>query len=399
MYLQRFDSLAESGTGNVWADNLTLLGWYASKTAAPNDVTTYSAGPGSSITGALYSFGESGSSERALGSVASGGVGNLAYGVCFVNDTGVPQTDFRISFTGEQWRVAASAVQTLAFSYQVGAALTNADAQNSQSWVPFPALDFASPNTNPTQALNGNDPANQVVFTNVLLPGIVLQPGAELFLRWFDEDDSGSDDGLGIDNLTVSFAAAGTNAAPSSPAFSLLQYNTHGNDVADWSTNSQQVQAIGRQLLYLKPDIATLNEIPYTNTYQMANWVRAFLPGYYLATNSATDGYIRSAIASRFPIIRSKSWLHSSNLDPYGYTNSNFTRDLFEAVIAVPGFPQPLHVFAVHLKAGQDATSTAKRAAEASAISNFFVTAYLTTNSLQPYVVSGDMNEDIVRPQ
>jgi endonuclease/exonuclease/phosphatase family metal-dependent hydrolase len=186
----------------------------------------------------------------------------------------------------------------------------------------------------------------------------------------------------------------------SSPAFSLLTYNAHGNGVLNWSTNTAHVQAIGRQLQFLDPDIITFQEIPVTNngTAQMTNFVAAFRPGFYLATNSTDDGFIRSAILSRFPIAASRSWLHGSSLVPFGYSNSTFTRDLFEAEISVPGFPQPLHVFTVHLKSGQDTDSAAKRAAEAGAISNFFVTGCLATNALQPYLLTGDMNEDLMRP-
>lgn len=398
-YSQNFNSLATSGNANAWTDNLTLPGWYASRSVSPNEMTAYRADSRTSYAGALYSYGQSGSNERSLGSIASSATGRLAYGVRLLNNTDVPQTAFKISYTGKQWRVASANVQRLSFSYRIGISLTNSDAADSQNWTPAPALDFSSPNTSPTQALNGDDPANQVAFMDVLLDGVVVEPGQELFLRWSDPDDIGSDDALALDDLTVSFAPARTNQPPAAETgFTILTYNTKGNGSEDWSTNSPQVQAIGRELMYLNPDIIALNEIPYTNTYQMANWVKAFLPGYYLATNSATDGYIRNAIASRFPILRSKSWLHSSNLDPYGYTNSNFTRDLFEAVIAVPDFPQPLHVFCVHLKSGQDSNSSAKRAAEAGAISNFFATGYLTTNALQPYLVCGDMNEDIARP-
>ncbi len=224
-------------------------------------------------------------------------------------------------------------------------------------------------------------------------------------------------------NLTltgVTFAQAGfyaavvTNAAgstlsdtvalsvwcASAPAFSYLTYNAHGNGLTNWSTNMWHVQAIGRQMQYLNPDIITFNEIPVTNncTAQMADFVTAFRPGYYLVTNSTDDGFIRSVILSRYPILSSTSWLHGSDLTPYGYTNSGFTRDLFEAQISVPSFSQPLHVFTVHLKSAQDADSSAKRAAEAGAVSNFFATVYLATNGLQPYVLSGDMNEDILRP-
>ena len=224
-------------------------------------------------------------------------------------------------------------------------------------------------------------------------------------------------------NLTltgVTFAQAGfyaamvTNAAgstisdpvalsvwcASAPAFSYLTYNAHGNGLTNWSTNMWHVQAIGRQMQYLNPDIITFNEIPVTNncTAQMADFVTAFRPGYYLVTNSMEDGFIRSVILSRYPIVSSTSWLHGSDLTPYGYTNSGFTRDLFEAQISIPNFPQPLHVFAVHLKSAQDSDSAAKRAAEAGAVSNFFATVYLATSGLQPYVLSGDLNEDILRP-
>src|SRR6185437_5598632 len=179
-----------------------------------------------------------------------------------------------------------------------------------------------------------------------------------------------------------------------------LTYNVNGNGVADWSTNSAQVQAIGRELVYLQPDIITFNEIPYTNTWQMADWVKAYLPGFYLATNSVTDGYIRNVIASRFPITRSQSWLGNSSLAVFGYSGS-YPRDLLEAQITVPNWPRPLHVFAAHLKA---ATTSAQndadeRAAQALAISNFFANTFLPgVHGMDPYVLSGDMNEDAFFP-
>jgi len=198
------------------------------------------------------------------------------------------------------------------------------------------------------------------------------------------------------------FALSVWSASP--PAFSYLTYNANGNGQTNWSTNMWHVRAIGRQVQYLNPDIITFNEIPVTNncTAQMVDFVTAFCPGYYLVTNSADDGFIRSAILSRFPIISSTSRLHGVYLGPYGYTNASpspyFSRDLFEAQISVPGFPQPLHVFTVHLKSGQADPESLKRAAEAGAVSNFFATVYPAANGQQPYVLSGDLNEDILRP-
>ncbi len=502
-YAQNFDSLASSGTANGWTNNVTLPGWYASQSADLGVVSNYRAESGSGNSGALYSFGATSSSERALGSVASGTPGNFAYGVRFINDTALTATNITISCTGEQWRNGGNTnAQKLAFSYLVsGSPLTSSAAAGAQSWTAFTALDFTTPTTGATAGvLDGNNPTNQQVFTNIVLNGVTVPPGQEIFLRWFDVNDSGNDHGVALDNLTVSFQTASnsvplTNSPPSittqpqsqtvnsgdsvifsvvgggttplsyqwqsnnvvvagatnrtftlasvttnltgsvyfatitnvvgvtnsqaatltvnamvpvSPpagtngAITLMTYNVKGNGVADWSTNTVQVQAIGRELVYLKPDIITFNEIPYTNTWQMASWVAAFLPGYFLATNSGTDGFIRSVIASRFPINRSQSWLPHADLNPFGYTNNssqnadNFTRDLFEAEINVPNWPLPLHVFTTHLKSDSGTTyadAAAKRAAEAAAITNFFATNFFVLYPAHPFTLSGDMND------
>ena len=170
-YTQNFNSLANSGTNN-WTDNSTLPGWYAAKTNAgtPSSFTNYIAGTGSSTAGALYSFGASGSSERALGSLASGNanIGDIAYGVRFANDTGADISSITITYTGEQWRNNGNAnVQTLAFSYRVSdTAITSPDPANAGSWTPFTALDFTTPTVGGTTgALDGNASTNRHVYS------------------------------------------------------------------------------------------------------------------------------------------------------------------------------------------------------------------------------------------
>jgi endonuclease/exonuclease/phosphatase family metal-dependent hydrolase len=194
-------------------------------------------------------------------------------------------------------------------------------------------------------------------------------------------------------NISVTMTGA-TNAE-----LTLLTYNAHGAAIPDWSTNSPQVQALGRQVQFLDPDVITFQEIPMTNSgwTQMTNFVNAFRPGYFLATNSGHDGFIRSVILSRFPITRSAKWLDGIPLNSFGY-DGFFTRDLFEAEIAVPGWPQPLHVFTTHLKSGQADDETLKRGAEARAISNFFENTFRPANPLRPYLLTGDMNEDVNDP-
>ena len=268
------------------------------------------------------------------------------------------------------------------------------------------------------------EPQSQVVTVggNVTLSVVATGNPAPAYQWWFNGTNLPSETSasLTLNNVTtnqsgsysvvITNSAGSTNSqtvtltvvqpAPAVAGFTLMDYNTHGNFIGDWTTNSLQIQAIGRQVQYLNPDIITFQEIPMTNSgwSHMGEFVSVYRPGYFLATNSGTDGFIRSAIISRFPITRSTSWLDGASLTNFGY-DGKFTRDLFEAQIAVPGFPQPLHVFTTHLKSGNSVSVDAqRRAAEASAISNFLVHAYLTTNSLQPYLLTGDMNEDIASP-
>ncbi|NOS69809.1 MAG: hypothetical protein HOP33_07755 [Verrucomicrobia bacterium] len=270
-------------------------------------------------------------------------------------------------------------------------------------------------------------PASQIVTQNDNVTFTVVAAGsAPLSYQWqFNQTNvvDATNDSLTLNSVTTNQAgnysvtitnalgstnseAATLTVYPAGPVvvgFSLLDYNTHGNAISDWTTNSLQVRAIGRQVQFLDPDIMTFQEIPMTNSgwAHMGEFVAVYRPGFHLATNSGTDGFIRSAIISRYPITRSTSWLDGASLVPFGYSNSPsiFTRDLFEAVVSVPGFPQPLHIFTTHLKSGNSSSADAqRRAAEASAISNYFATGFLTTNSLHPYLLTGDMNEDILIP-
>lgn len=210
----------------------------------------------------------------------------------------------------------------------------------------------------------------------------------------------------GTYTLTVSNAAAvvTSDAATltvlvpnASGTLSVVHYNVKGNFASDWTTNAPQVQAIARKLLYLNPDIITLNEIPNGLRSEMTNWMTAFFPEHQLAVSPGTDGVLRSGVISRFPIVRTQSWLLNSSLTNFGY-DGTFLRDLFETEIAVPGASEPVHVFVTHLKSGSDATSQQQRAAQCSAISNFLVTVFLPTNSGRPYLLTGDLNEDAAIP-
>jgi endonuclease/exonuclease/phosphatase family metal-dependent hydrolase len=192
--------------------------------------------------------------------------------------------------------------------------------------------------------------------------------------------------------LGVAFAWVAALAARGD--LTVMTWNLKGNGAPDWSTNAAQVQAIGRILQHLRPDVVAFQEVPWDFRSRMPAIVRAYLTNYSVVVSPGTDFVLTSAIASRHPIQATQSHLDNADLNPFGY-NGRFTRDLFEAEIRVPGWPLPLHVFATHLKAGFTGTDPALRAAEASAISNHLARTFIPQSGGHPWLVCGDMNQDI----
>ena len=234
-YLQTFDSLATSGTANAWADGGTLPGWYASTNLGGGGVvSSYRADSGTSTAGALYSYGTNGvnpASDRSLGSIGSGTPGAFAYGVLLINDTANSiATNITISYTGEQWRNGGNtSTQTLAFSYRKSfSPITSSDANNVFTWTAVPALNFNTPVVGATAtALDGNNPANRVVLSPVVLTNITLFPGEEIFFRFFDPNDAGNDHGVAVDNFSFTFTTFIPPNTP--PVFTTQPQNTTNN--------------------------------------------------------------------------------------------------------------------------------------------------------------------------
>jgi hypothetical protein len=212
---QNFDTLASSGSSIPWTDNATLPGWYS-------NLSTYSTGNGSSNTGALYSYGATGSGERALGSLPSGSTGTIIFAWRLVNGTGQPLDALRIAYVAEQWRSANTNTQTLSFEYQVAApgVITDADTP-STGWISFPALDFQSVVNTAAGTLNGNLDANRRMLVAVLPASVPA--GHEIWMRWRDPDDLGSDHGFAIDHITVT-----PLVAPASALDSLCEIQSSG---------------------------------------------------------------------------------------------------------------------------------------------------------------------------
>jgi uncharacterized protein len=216
-YLQDFNSLAAPPKTNAtWADNKTLAGWYAARELGTNThFKSYRVGDGSIKKGWIYSFGSepgkgrNAQSDRAFGSIATASTGTIAFGVRFQNDTRQTMGNFTVNYTGEQWRNEGNErPQALVFSYRVSrSALTNLEPGVLEGWSFLSAMDFKSSRERSTEPkLDGNVPLSRAAKSGITLPGVTLQPGEELFLRWSDVNDNGPDDGLALDDLSVTWS-------------------------------------------------------------------------------------------------------------------------------------------------------------------------------------------------
>jgi hypothetical protein len=195
-YTQDFDTLASSGQSDVLP-----TGWAPAEAgSSANNDGRYTAGTGSNNAGDTYSFGSSGSSERASGSLLSGTLIPMI-GAAFTNDTGQTISSLDIGYAGEQWRLGTSGrgPDRLDFEYN----LTATSLSTASGWVDVNALDFSSPVTIGTVgALDGNAAANRTPVTGTIT-GLSIAPGQTFWVRWADFNVTGSDDGLGIDDFSL----------------------------------------------------------------------------------------------------------------------------------------------------------------------------------------------------
>ena len=205
IYTQTFNGLSLNGDNNVWDDAAEpMLSWYACQGNVPPKV--YKAGKGTETAGALYAYGSEGNPDRALGAIASDGTGDIRFGVAFTNETGCPITNVTVTYAGEQWRCASNDVQSLFFGYCVTNTVIPL-AQAIYEWLP--ALRFDAPHRTDMKA---GAVTGEGCTVTAPLP-VIVAPGGTVILCWEDKNDAGTDHGLAVDDLIVSWAADRTSLA------------------------------------------------------------------------------------------------------------------------------------------------------------------------------------------
>ena len=197
-YTQDFDTLASSGTSST-----VPTGWDFSE-AGTNANTLYTAGTGSGNTGDTYSFGASASTERAFGGLQSGAL-IPTIGASFANNTGGAIGSLAISYTGEQWRLGALA-RTDQLDFQFS---TDAASLTTGNWTDVDALDFTAPVTAGTVGLlDGNAAANRAAVSGSIT-GLSITNGSTFWIRWTDFNATDADDGLAVDDFSLTPTATG----------------------------------------------------------------------------------------------------------------------------------------------------------------------------------------------
>ncbi|HTL67167.1 MAG TPA: ExeM/NucH family extracellular endonuclease [Lacunisphaera sp.] len=218
-YAQSFDTLPSTGTYTLTSSGPLALdaapvgasglgGWTFAKYAGAGLVALFRVDAGTGTSGSIYSYGSAAATDRALGSLSSGSTVSR-FGLTLVNSTGQAITQFTLSYTGEQWRRGTGAANRLAFEYAL-----DATDINTGDFTAANPLDFTAPVTAGSgAALDGNAAANRLAIS-ATITGLNWAPGQTLTLRWTDVDDTGSDDGLGIDDLSFSTPVAAGDVLP-----------------------------------------------------------------------------------------------------------------------------------------------------------------------------------------
>ncbi|MBS1797155.1 MAG: hypothetical protein JSS81_25230 [Acidobacteria bacterium] len=193
---QNFDTL--SNTAGSTTNNLTIPGWFLTESGGGlRDNEQYGVDTGASTTGDTYSYGAAGSTERALGSLRSGTLIPL-FGACYTNNTGATIGSLGIAYNGEEWRLGTAArTDQLTFEYS-----TNATDLVTGAWTNVAALNFVTPDTATTGAKNGNAAADRTALSSTI-SNLSIANGATFWIRFNDIDASGADDGLAIDDFSL----------------------------------------------------------------------------------------------------------------------------------------------------------------------------------------------------
>ncbi len=259
-YTQDFNALPSTGTDGITQSNISLLtGWYAGtinknfSTVGQTDgltagvfsptnpqTVTFSTGAQAATTSGLpgrtFNWGVAGANpvtDRALGVLVNGV--DSAIEARFTNETGGMINSLTITFDGEQWRQSGSGVPN---TTSPNDRLMFTISRNGTSYTSYAVLDFVAPK-NPgssASALDGNLAANRAANITATITGYDIGIGSNFYLRWYDQNQSGTEQGKAIDNFSLSV----TSIVPPNQTTSWIATSPTASwyDYTSWSTGT-----------------------------------------------------------------------------------------------------------------------------------------------------------------
>lgn len=324
---QNFDALLTTGSVNTWNDNSTIPNYFAQRSGFG---TTYQAGTGSSIVGNLYSFGSTGSTERALGSVGSDNTSalNFAYGVLLQNNSGFNLNQLSVSYTLEQWRNAGNTTpDEVTVWYKISASpISNLSPGDNTGWTQITGLTTASPiNTATAGALDGNLAVNQMSLSNISIPNLYVPNGHYMMIKWEDINHPGNDDGMGIDNVDLAWTI-GCNTSSSITETACNSYTVPSGDeiyfasgvYMDTISNASSCDSIITINLTIETGVVYYADVDVDGLGDINNSINTCVPpvsGYVLNSDDCDDQ--SSAIG-----IGNTTYYLDADLDGFGDLNN-----------------------------------------------------------------------------
>jgi hypothetical protein len=216
---------------------------------------------GAASTGNAYNVGAIGDEERAFGTLADATI-TPALGAVFQNNTGSTVSKISIQTRMEQWKESGNSGinETVAFYYSL-----DATSLSSGTWTPVSTLNLNEKLTLATtnSAVNGNLSANYTNMANII-SGLNWANGANLWIKWVDTNDSGTNGMYAIDNFIISVnqvlgvkqnSIAGLNMYPNPVSKGTLYITSNSNEAKSVSV----FDLLGKQVLNTKTSNSTVN--------------------------------------------------------------------------------------------------------------------------------------------
>lgn len=249
-----------SGYTSGWLDNsvtvpgtsVGLPGWYLwhpleeSPEGGTNGHQRFRFNNGTITTASFHAFGGTGG-ERALGAIGGTGLADngddMYFGLRLVNDTAQTLSGFSILYDGEQWRRSGElGGETMSLSYSLSATESTWK-DPATSFNPLLSANFTAPLVGGAGGTNGNTTGQVADISAYVTNDFSWEPGAELWLRWADTQQSGSDDGMAIDRIRFT---AGNSIVDLNDVFSVTtgvtsSASTWSNSLAPLSNKTYRV--------------------------------------------------------------------------------------------------------------------------------------------------------------